>query len=450
MTGPTRDVFMLELEKRGLLDPNEDGKLDEYARISTNPLTWGSALVGPDGVKQFFAPSMRLNRPNFTGLRSLFAATQGLANDASGYTYSEAIALESHFDAIQIGIANDRTTGTITCGPVKVSTPAVYGDGNNSAGTWANVTFSGSPTVVLPNATDAADPTVTFSDWIPISSVARTDIAGGFPLLFVRSLMPASTTTFPVAFTGVTSTAWATKSDGRIWGSHRQIGDQVSTPSGFNVVTETSAHIVYAVRFRSRGKVVTVAGFGDSNMAGSNAGGATLYGDGFLTRAGAALSSATRPVSIGNFGWGGQTSAQFIKRAERLIPLIQPDIAVYTGFTPNDGTPSAASNNLARQNVARFIAVCQANNVVPVLVNGLPSSGSGYTSPQDAFRKTYNAELAAYPGTLVVDVSTAVGDGAAPENFRAGLSSDQVHGNDSANTLASVPLATAVASVFGV
>ena len=37
MTGPTRDVFMLELERRGLIDPNQDGLLSEYLKTTTAP-----------------------------------------------------------------------------------------------------------------------------------------------------------------------------------------------------------------------------------------------------------------------------------------------------------------------------------------------------------------------------------------------------------------------------
>lgn len=400
-------------------------------RSKRNPVTGRIANSTQGGVTTFNSPSAQLTKISNVGTRCLFGAVDSLANDAAGFTYNTGWALESSFDAVQIIFANNQTTGTISIGPVKVATSATVGDGNNSAGTWANVTFSGASTVTLPNAASAADPTLTLSDWIPLSSIARSDIVGALPLLFARAFVPVATTTFPISFNvGISSLGWATKSDGRIRPCRKQVGDQVTTPAGFNSVVETSGSVIYGVRYRARGRVVTVAVFGDSISAGSTSGGGTLYGDGHIYRACKALSTQATPVQLANLGWGGQTSAQYVARAERILPILTPDIAFYSAFTPNDGLPTAALNDAARQRVARFYAACAASGTVPVLLTGLPMPASTPNASQDGFRKAYNAEISAFSQTVIADQGASIGDGALPEGFLAGTSGDNLHPND--------------------
>jgi hypothetical protein len=390
-----------------------------------------------------------LMRVNTIGTRVLTGRVETLANHVSGYTYQTMWGVDAPFDGVRLMFANHLTAGSVVIGPVKVSAPDQIGDGNNSAGNWASVTFSGAATGTLTNATDANDPAITFSDWIPLSSADRTDVVGAPPLLCIRGFVPIATTSFPIANTGISMTGWATKSDGRIRSVRRQTGDSTTITAGFTSTTEISSCLFYGFQFRARGRIITVAGFGDSEMAGSNAGGATLYGDGFLHQAVTAMSSFTSPLSVANFGWGAQTTAQFVLRAERIIPLIKPDISVYNiGSPPNEGANNATINNGARQKLARFLAVCSDNNTVPVLVTEFPWSGLDATS--DGFRKVYNAGILTFARTVVADISSVVTDGATPERIKASMSSDGVHLNDSGNAAGAVVLKAALASITGV
>ena len=414
----------------------------------TDPVTGRIAKSNSGGVETFNSPTAKLTKVNNVGARGIFGSVVEIANDASGLTYNTAWALESAFDAIQLVFANPKTSGTVLIGPVKVSTAATVGDGNNSAGTWTNVTFSGATTVTLPNATDANDPTLTLSDWIPISSLARSDVVGGLPLLFARMFLPAATTLFPINFnTGITSTGWSSKSDGRIRPCRKQVGDAITTPSAFTSTTETSGCPIYAVRYRARGRVVSVASFGDSIGAGASSGGGTLYGDGHIYRACTALSTLSSPVQLQNMGWGGQTSAQILARAIRAIPVLKPDVAIYSAFTPNDGLPTAETNNAARQRVAQFYSVCADYGVVPVILNGIPMPASTPNVTQDGFRKKYNSELAAFSQTIIVDQNSAIGDGALPEGIISGKSGDGLHPNDAGYELMTVPVKNALLSI---
>ena len=137
----------------------------------------------------------------------------------------------------------------------------------------------------------------------------------------------------------------------------------------------------------------------------------------------------------GNAGYSAQTSAQFLLRAQDLIPLVKPSIAVYAAFSPNDhtGTITQAAVDAERYRTSVFVRLCQDNGVLPVLWTGLPAaSAKAWNAASDNIRKAYNAELkATYAGVaLVVDMDAAMSDGASPANIIATKTGDGLHPND--------------------
>jgi len=396
---------------------NVDNTADVEKPLSTAALSYVRSLL----------------KRSYTGIRSPVMTVASVANNAAGDTYETVMELDSPrgFDSIRILIPNHHTSGVYTVGPFIAAAGNSISIPNSPSEAWTPVTFNGgASTVTVPNCTDVKNPQYVWSDWINLSSVDRTDIPGALPLIFLRGFIPGATPDMSVISLGTSgATYWPTRAT-RKWLSRLQTAvNGVTTPGNFTQTTNTNHSLFAAVQFSSRGRTVTVQAFGDSITLGS---GASARGESFQMLAAEAASSAAQPVEYINSGWAGQTVVEIAARAVRLIPLTKPDIAIFHAFTP-DGIPTATVIKNDRIALAAFMRACEDNLVLPIVLNGLPDPGAGWTAGQDAYRTAFNAELLTYPGVIVVDIATPAGDGASPEGFTAGWSDDGTHPNDTGN-----------------
>ena len=85
------------------------------------------------------------------------------------------------------------------------------------------------------------------------------------------------------------------------------------------------------------------------------------------------LTSSSLPVSAINHGWAGQTSAQYVARLRNWMPLFDPDILVYSAFTPNETLRDyRATNSDLTTNLGSALLAATAANCQPIIWTGLP------------------------------------------------------------------------------
>lgn len=358
--------------------PPSDGMLVAYDAATK---TWKSialnAFLGKSDLNRAL-----LKKASNVGTKVENGVSVSLAN-ATGRTVQDVLTVEQNFDAIRVIFSNAAPVGVCTVGPVKVCSVAdISVDVNQNGATWTDVTFSGAATVVLPNPTDAANPTVVFSDWIPLTAVARVNDPTGknLPLILVRAYFPA--TTNPMTITGPQLSAVGTDTipDGRLYIGRQQAGvDGVSVLANFTTNFNGTTHGCLGVQYSARGQIVQLHCFGDSLTADIHA---PIWCDSWPHKLRALLSSSfSSPVEVANWGWSGQTSTQFSGRATYLLPQLNPGIVLYEPQSPNDGaTLTAAIIATQRTNLQAVLRAVNDNFHVPVLWTPIPWSNNPATT----------------------------------------------------------------------
>lgn len=392
-----------------------------------DPVTLGMAKA--DAAKKYAGDS-----PSTVATRIL-GGRMGTIDASTAKTFQLSLEVADHFDAVRVIFASTDRTNSHGMLAVAASVAASAADLNNSAGAWVAGSRQGSTQIHSELSPSGADRiTYTLSDWIPISSVARSD-SGTKPLLVVRAYMSASAV-LPCYGNGTDDfTNWATRTDGRLHAMRYQDGDHATTATGFTSTTNRSQSPIVGVQYLARGHVITVAGVGDSITEGQG----TYLGEGFILPAIDALSDSETKFEYMNCGWSGQTMDRF---AERAIDIMEsevcPDIIVFPAASPNDipTTITAADITAFRTRRARITAAAKRNGVVPVVWTLLPTNTSvrpyGAT---DSLRVAYNAEVLAQASRklIVVDTATALSGTVSGGQVQMTGQTDGIHPNNSGN-----------------
>lgn len=341
----------------------------------------------------------------------IFGGRMGTFNNTTEQTFQVTAELAQHFDAIRIIFANSDTGFSHSIRQAAVSVMGSKADLNNSAGTWTLATGrNGMGRVSAELSPGTGRIAYTLTDWIPISSVPRTD-GGTKPLVVVRAYMKA-VATLPVYGDGIDDfTNWATRTDGRIWAARHQTGLHTGTTTGFTSTTNQSQSPIVGIQYLARGKVITVAAVGDSITDGRGG----YFGQGFIMPATEALTDPDGTAyEYMNCGWSGQSMRVFAERAIDILQSeIKPDVLVLPAGSPNDipGTIAAADITALRTQRARVVAEAKRASVPIVLWTWLPSNTAVKNyGATDSLRTAYNTEVLAQAGRglIVADTATAV------------------------------------------
>jgi hypothetical protein len=188
-----------------------------------------------------------------------------------------------------------------------------------------------------------------------------------------------------------------------------------------------------AVEFAYRGVAAkTVLGIGDSIL---EANGTQLPGNvyGAYGMRGCALASSPgAPVHWINAGMSSQNSATYSAQGRAAMAQFTPTHVLYAAYSPNDATqPAQFETDAMRQRVLQMLELCRAQNARMLLVTAVPNEN--HTLAADNARKAFNTwvrELCATGAARLVDYAAAVGNGASPELFNAGMKFDNVHPSD--------------------
>ena len=390
--------------------------------------------------------------PSNVGTRILFTRMGSLDNSVSK-TFQVTMAVNQHFDAIRVIIANNITNSApymLTC---KASVIADASDLNNSSGTWVSVFSSGLQNTPMPISPAPDRVSYGFSDWTPLKSIARTD-GGVLPLVTIRGIFDGLAT-LPVYGTGDDLTNWATKPDGNIWVARQQDGNFVTTTTGFTSTTNLSQSPIIGIQYLSRGKVITVMGVGDSITEGRG----TYFGEGFILPSVQSISnSANVAMQYANLGWSGQTTSVYCARAlEMLDTPLKPDVLIIPVGSPNDqnSTLTDADIQLMSGNRGAVIAKCKEVGTIPILWTWLPSNSAQKPyGTSDALRVTENSQVMqeitnnkfnGFDASSVVSGSVVVGQ----VQFAPFATTDGLHPNDAGNQAISNLLTPVLRQVTG-
>lgn len=354
-------------------------------------------------------------------------------NGPSGSTFHQEITLETPFTTPRLIFMNHLGV-PITIGPVKVATAAARGGTGNGL-TWHTVTVGGQAVFTIPagenvssNSGFANNPAYVESDPVTLTSAERADYPA-FGLLLVRTFLPAALVNMPLQSEYAPvfrSLYWVNQRDGRTWTSWRVDGDHVSDIATMPALGEETNRwpcaVVKVTSTQSGGRTGTVVQPGDSIQNGGEAGaGAHIWK--------ALQMAGTQAVPFGfvNMGWIGQSTTLYLRRAQKLFPILRPTLACFVGWSPNDN-PAPTDVDLARfkANVDAFLALCVQYEVTPMLGTATPTGS--YTLAQDNRRKDFNDYVRGKAGVaLICDYEPVISDGGSPARFKPGLFVDDLH-----------------------
>lgn len=390
----------------------------------------------------------------------------------NGRTYDLLIApaCKGGVDAVRVitAVANNAGGTAITAlfnggvASVAANTDAAY-----TAATWTGLTWNGTNSIggsgtltVAPSASNSRR-SYQISDWMQVPSVARTD-GGAYPLYALRIYLYQTTgADGVVTIMGNGSQSfqnWATHPSGRIFrimskgGGYAASGQSGMVPSN-SLLTETGSPIV-GMEYMCRGKVVNLAGIGDSITEGQG----TYIGEGWGFPAAISLSTNSTNVAYewSDLGWSGQTMANVHQNLVDVLPLGLPFhfMAVPNG-SPNDisTTISASQIDAMRLRLALIGDLLRTNRITPLVWTWLPSNtaGKAYGS-SDSLRVAWNAATVARSlyGDTVMDFSSKLSGTTSSGQVQmlAGTTGDNIHPNDAGNALLAPLLVNAVSRFF--
>lgn len=435
-----------------------DGQRFNLVSSKTNPLTGGIKSI-QSGGKEIVLPGVGAAAMNIAAAFKWFGSAQNSAtyNQTTGLSalsgsYGIKIEAESDFDAVKIVWVNRAGNAINNCTAlVGVSETAATDTNNNisqpviggtaygqlaAAGSingWRSVTWGGASSVNIGSAASAAQYAI--SDWIPLSSIARTD-GGTRPLLMVRGQHDGSVdgnfAFLNTAHCANNRTASAANRGRIVQTSSTTTG--VSVPANTGGLSNNAFEIFPIFRYRKPSLSVMVAG--DSTEQNDALVSATLTSWGW--RGCCDASSTSRPVNYLNFGCSSKTSAEYWARTQEAITAgVVPDVLVIGPASVNDGYSNLDRTfETARSRALEIIEYVRTKGVRFVCFIPLLPYNSNNAS-QDGYRTAFNTLLgtlaASNPGVSVLSFP-GLGDGATPERWVSAMnnSADGIHPNETA------------------
>jgi len=344
------------------------------------------------------------------------------ANGASGWTNAWTVAVEHKFSRARILVANANTGSSVTLGPFCAAATTAVTDlasARNNSATPVPILFSGATTVTIPACSASANPNYVWSDWVNVESLLRTD-GMLHPWITIRGFIPIATTVYTAV--GDHTQTWNSTLDGRGSYSMAQQGNLVSSNySSFAGSQNFGTNILLGVQTSSETGCMQIGAFGDSIFATTDKG-----ASGWVPKLTDALSGIFGiPVSSSNFGWNGQTTAQYYARWASQADNLKMSLAIFETYSTNNGASIAAVTE-AKGFVAAFLDDCATKRILPVL--WMPLVSSAWTFAQKQLIEDYRNEIRAYKNTPVIDCASILIDPVTLD-YKPGVSDDGVHPN---------------------
>lgn len=384
--------------------------------------------------------------------KSFFGRLKTVTNGADHTTHVQ-FTLEAPCDMMRVGVLNgtgvDLTSVAVSIGWLNQSGSA--GGPTVNAGTGRNCTFNGSATgTILGTVGGIAgtndNPTVTWTDWMSVQSIDRTDGTGStLPIHNVRVQIPAANAN-RTCWHHTDTSGWnaeniATAPYGRIARIRQQAVLAASTANQalFTSTTFAGDGVAFIVQYVPRFRLAnTLLVLGNSIDEGT---GATVAQFGWANELQATFSTQTSPLEVCMLAVGGGGIQQMADRAVRLIPDLMPTAVFAPAFNTNDTVATAATItsseiDFMRFHFARVQEVCSRLGIMLITSTGIPSNASvrAYGST-DSLRRAHNDAIRAYfsgSGQPLLDFDPVIAgltDGNGQVEMAASLQADGIHPN---------------------
>lgn len=392
----------------------------------------------PSGVFGLGRNTINSNAGNIA-TRIIGGRMETVTTMAATTTFELLLGLAAPFDAVRLILANGYDA-TATEPTTFYAAAGVATTDQTAIGASTNWAVSGSGP--LSKAATATRRKITFSPWL--RTVSQAPVNGAY-LVALRAYCATGTIVTLGAAAGADSfTNWINHSSGRIFRMRQQTVDGVtgSNQSNFTSVIDRNSTPIIGCQYMSRGKVISMVGFGDS----INEGRGTYLMEGWGFPAAIQLSTDFGiPFEWSNLGWSG---APYTRIADHVTDAITTDglrfdAAFLPVATPNSlSTPITAADitlNRSYMAVARQALAAANIPVIPWTVLPTNPAVKDYNAT-DSLRRDLNDEWRALvsKGVVVADFDSklaGVTDGDGQVNMLASSTTDNIHPNDAGNAL---------------
>lgn len=298
--------------------------------------------------------------------------------------------------------------------------------------------------VLCPPAIDAVNfnPSITYGPWIPVYAQESATDPGTYPVMIQAILKP----TYASYWTPYEDQLWRAsepKKGGMYWEARQQSGaDTTANPGLFSDTTVRNRSAIAGMEALCADGSAIAMKVGDSITAGA---GQTNYGMCEMFQAVRALNLAGSKISFIGQGFGGQNSIGYWARCMYALPILKPDVLIFSAGTPNDGVPSLPGQRANRFQIQQVLDLARSLGCTVILRGWAPHSVAADNWPQgtltatptgtvpgDVYRLDQNAQCAAMDGiggVLWMPGPATLGDGAVPERYKAGYTDDTNHPN---------------------
>ena len=422
----TRDVFQLELEKRGVV------------QAETDPVTGGIEL---SAGSQKLALNLNRNRRQFSW-KPFGHLT--LANSV-GVTRHTSQAVPATWDAWKVRVYN-ASAFTVPNSLVAVAASKNVAVPYTPTEAWTTALFGGVaahtvPAGTIPDGTNFLAGMIE-SDVMFAPSVVRDDGASGSILMLRQYIPNVGGVTNSISRIDVPSTFPDVPDFGTHgFNSYFQSVDGVTSPTSFNAGAGVSGSFPFIefVGF-TRDQILRVHVVGSSTFEGYGEATGSTNPAGWAGRGVAAFNQSGQgyAATLSNNSQASATTASTIKKAIADIGREGIDVCVYAAFSTNDADrTTVAGQDRCIGQVMYFIDECRRHSVIPILSTFQAKTGD--TGATHTSRQAVNSRvraLATSLGLLVLDFDLLLSDqGSTGAWLNAANTSDGLHPNSAGHAV---------------
>ena len=380
----------------------------------------------------------KLKRPKTTNVltKRSFGMMKTVTPAAGGFTQIVQMELETDFNMVRIGIPNLHSA-TVAGVKVQVAVVNQWISGNwylaptPSGGSWIDVTFNGAATGTLAARISAQNASVTYTDLIPLKSIARVDAGGVRPILAVKIQYPDG-----AVVTGPANDFYQWRAFTNTYGRLMRVSSQsvlgIDTPASYTTTATVDTNAcIPVVEYHTLNAGRQVMLLGDSTVEGT---GGTQRAWGAVQRVTTSLSTKEAPIEYYNLGMHGQGANTFMAAYDAFQPTVKASAIFAAPLSVND--IAVGGMNYLAYNAARSALEKLTNSTADVFILGTLPFNPAFRNvgANDVKRVNFNEYLAnlsqftfveGYVGEL-----SGVPDGNGQMQIKAGLTSDNVHPNE--------------------
>lgn len=380
----------------------------------------------------------KLKRPKTTNVltKRSFGMMKAITPAAGGFTQIVQMELETDFSMVRIGLPNLHSAAVAG---VKVQVAVVnqwisgnwYLAPNPSGGTWIDVTFNGAATGTLAARISAQNASITYTDLIPLKSIARVDSGGVRPLLAVKIQYPDG-----AVVTGPANDFYQWRAFTNTYGRLMRVSGQsvlgIDTPASYTTTATIDTNAcVPVVEYHTHNAGRQVMLLGDSTVEGT---GGTQRAWGAVQRVTTSLSTPDNPIEYYNLGMHGQGANTFMAAYDAFQPTVKATAIFAAPLSVND--IAVGGMNYLAYNAARAAIDKLVDSKADVFILGALPCNPAFrdVGANDSKRIDFNwylAQLRMF--TFVegyVEEFSGVVDGDGQMQIKAGLTADNVHPNE--------------------